>query len=262
MNGFAVRKKLEYIKKQGKKAFIPYIMAGDPSLDETAKRLKLLSEAGADLIELGVPFTDPLADGPTIQRAAERALNSGVTLRKIISFLHDFKGSIDTPIILMTYLNPVFRYGIEKFFQDASKASVSGVIFPDLTVDESEIYRHFAKAYGIDTIFLVAPTSTPERVKKVVKASTGFVYYVSITGITGTELRLDNTFTEHINFVKNFRKPVCVGFGVSEPQQAKYVAQFADGVIVGSAIVKIFHEVPEKAYDFIKSLREAINGMV
>ncbi|WP_353684150.1 tryptophan synthase subunit alpha [Thermodesulfovibrio sp. 3907-1M] len=258
MKGFAVRGKLEYIKKQGKKAFIPYIMAGDPSLDETAKRLKLLHEAGADLIELGVPFTDPLADGPTIQRAAERALNSGTTLRKIISFLHDFKGSIDTPIILMTYLNPVFCYGIEKFFHDASEANVAGVIFPDLTVEESDSYRDFAKAYGIDTIFLVAPTSTPQRVKKVVRSSTGFVYYVSITGITGTELRLESTFNEHINFVKSFGKPVCVGFGVSTPQEAKYVAKFADGVIVGSAIVKIFHEAPERAYEFIKSLREAV----
>ncbi|GAB5046661.1 tryptophan synthase subunit alpha [Thermodesulfovibrio sp. TK110] len=258
MNGFTVRKKLENIKKQGKKAFIPYIMAGDPSLDETAKRLKLLSEAGADLIEVGVPFTDPLADGPTIQRAAERALNSGTTLKKIISFLHDFKGNIDTPIILMTYLNPVFCYGIEKFFQDASTVNVAGVIFPDLTVEESKIYRDFARAYGIDTIFLVAPTSTSKRVKKVVKASTGFVYYVSITGITGTELRLDSSFNEHINFVKSFGKPVCIGFGVSEPREAKYVAQFADGVIIGSAIVKIFHEKPEEAYEFIKLLREAI----
>lgn len=258
MRGFSVRKKLDEIKKQGKKAFIPYIMAGDPNLDETAKRLKILHESGADIIELGVPFTDPLADGPTIQRAAERALNAGTTLRKILNFLSDFKGKIDAPIVLMTYLNPVFCYGIEKFFKDAKKARVAGLIFPDLTVEESPIYTHFAKKYGIDTIFLVAPTSTPERVKKVVRASTGFVYYVSITGITGASLRLDKDFKEHINFVKSFGKPVCVGFGVSTPEEAKYVSQFADGVIVGSAIVKVFHEQPDRAYNFIKSLREAI----
>ncbi|ACI21893.1 MULTISPECIES: tryptophan synthase subunit alpha [Thermodesulfovibrio] len=256
--GFAVRKKIEEIKNQGKKAFIPYIMAGDPNLEETAKRLKILEQAGADLIELGVPFSDPLADGPTIQKAAERALNSGTTLRKILNFLEDFKKSINTPIILMTYLNPVFCYGIERFFHDAKGVNVGGVIFPDLTVEESKYYRTFAKKYGIDTIFLVAPTSTPERVKKIVKASTGFVYYVSITGITGTTLSLDKSFNDHINFVKSFGKPVCVGFGVSKPEEAKYISRIADGVIVGSAIVKIFHEKPEKASEFIKSLREAI----
>uniref|UniRef100_A0A7C4AJ25 Tryptophan synthase alpha chain n=1 Tax=Thermodesulfovibrio aggregans TaxID=86166 RepID=A0A7C4AJ25_9BACT len=262
MRGFSVRKKLDEIKKQGKKAFIPYIMAGDPNLKETEKRLKMLSKAGADLIELGVPFTDPLADGPTIQRASERALQSGTTLTKILKFLDDFKGSIDTPIILMTYLNPVFCYGIEKFFKKAKEVQIGGVIFPDLTVEESKIYRALAKKYGIDLIFLVAPTSTPERVKKIVRASTGFVYYVSITGITGAELKLDKKFREHIDFVRTFGKPVCVGFGVSNPEEASYVAHFADGVIVGSAIVKKFHEKPEEAFEFIKSLREAINAVV
>lgn len=258
MKGFFVRKRLEEIRKEGRKAFIPYIMAGDPSLEETEKRLKILSRAGADIIEVGVPFTDPLADGPTIQRAAERALQSGTTLRKILKFLNEFKGSIDTPIVLMSYLNPVFCYGIEKFFKGAKDAQVGGVIFPDLTVEESRHYRFFARKYNIDIIFLVAPTSTPERVKRIVRASTGFVYYVSITGITGAHLKLDEKFKEHINFVRSFGKSVCVGFGVSKPEEASYVAQFADGVIVGSAIVKIFHEKPEEAYEFIKSLREAI----
>ncbi|GAB6183678.1 tryptophan synthase subunit alpha [Thermodesulfovibrio hydrogeniphilus] len=258
MNGFALRKRLEDIKKQGKRAFIPYIMAGDPNLDETAKRLTILQNAGADAIELGVPFTDPLADGPTIQRAAERALMSGTTLKKIIGFLNDLKGQIDVPLVLMTYLNPVFRYGVEKFFKDAKEAQISGVIFPDLTVEEASVYKEFAKKYGVDTVFLVAPTSTPERVKKIAQASTGFVYYVSITGITGSGLNLEKSFEEHINFVKSFGKPVCVGFGVSKAEEAKYIAQFADGVIVGSAIVKAFHEKPDKAFEFIKSLREAI----
>ncbi len=258
MNGFALRKRLEDIKKQGKRAFIPYIMAGDPNLDETAKRLTILQNAGADAIELGVPFTDPLADGPTIQRAAERALMSGTTLKKIIGFLNDLKGQIDVPLVLMTYLNPVFRYGVEKFFKDAKEAQISGVIFPDLTVEEASVYKEFAKKYGVDTVFLVAPTSTPERVKKIAQASTGFVYYVSITGITGSGLNLEKSFEEHINFVKSFGKPVCVGFGVSKAEEAKYIAKFADGVIVGSAIVKAFHEKPDKAFEFIKSLREAI----
>lgn len=258
MKGFSVRKKLEEIKKQGRKAFIPYIMAGDPDLENTLRRIKMLTDAGADIIELGVPFSDPLADGPTIQKASERALNAGVTLRKILKFLQEFKEEIQTPVILMSYLNPVFCYGIEKFFNDASSARISGVIFPDLTVEESRIYRFYAKKYSIDTVFLVAPTSTPERIKKIARSSTGFIYYVSITGITGSELILDKAFKEHIDYVKSFGKPVCVGFGVSKPQEAAYVSQFADGVIVGSAIVKMFHEKPEEAYEFIKSLREAI----
>lgn len=256
--GFAIRRKLEQLRKSGKKAFIPYIMAGDPNLEETSKRLKILSEAGADVIELGVPFTDPLADGPTIQRAAERALSGGVTLRKILQFLSDFKGEIDTPLVLMTYLNPVFCYGVEKFFKDSKEVQVGGVIFPDLTVEESKDYRYLAKKYGIDTIFLVAPTSTSERVRKIVNASTGFVYYVSVTGITGSHLKLDKDFKEHINFVESFGKPVCVGFGISNSEEARYISQNVDGVIVGSAIVKAFHEMSYNAYDFIKSLREAI----
>ncbi|MCX7988962.1 MAG: tryptophan synthase subunit alpha [Thermodesulfovibrio sp.] len=256
--GFTVRKKFEQIKNKGRRAFIPYIMAGDPDLEETAKRLKILEQAGADIIELGVPFTDPLADGPTIQRAAERALNSGTTLRKILNFLADFKDKINVPIVLMTYLNPVFCYGIERFFKDAQKANIGGIIFPDLTVEESQPYRYFAKKYGVDIIFLVAPTSTPERVKKIIKASTGFVYYVSITGITGSSLKLDKTFENHIDFVKSFGKPVCIGFGVSNPEEAGCVSKYADGVIVGSAIVKVFYETPDKAFEFIKSLREAI----
>lgn len=256
--GFKVRRKLENIKAEGKKAFIPYIMAGDPNLETTAERLKILEQSGADLIELGVPFSDPLADGPTIQKAAERALSSGTTLKKILQFLSSLKGEIKSPIILMTYLNPVYCYGVERFFQDASKAEVSGVIFPDLTVEEANPYINLAKKYKIDTIFLVAPTSTFDRIKRIVKASTGFVYYVSITGITGASLRLDSTFQKHIDTVKKAGKPVCLGFGVSNAEEAKYVSQHADGVIVGSAIVKTFHESPEYARDFIKSLREAI----
>lgn len=256
--GFKVRTKLEKIKAEGKKAFIPYIMAGDPNLEDTARRLRLLEHAGADIIELGVPFSDPLADGPTIQQAAERAIKSGTTLRKILQFLNDLKGEVHTPIVLMTYLNPVFCYGIERFFQDATKAGVSGVIFPDLTVEESKTFKILAKKHMIDTIFLVAPTSTPERIKKIVKASTGFVYYVSITGITGSSLKLDVSFQKHIDFVKSFDKPVCIGFGVSSAEEAEYVSQYADGVIVGSAIVKAFHKHPKAVIGFIKSLREAI----
>lgn len=258
MKGFRVRRKLEELKRQGRKAFIPYIMAGDPNLEETKRRLKILEDSGADLIELGVPFTDPLADGPVIQRASERALKAGTTLRGILSFLRENRGEFSVPIILMTYLNPVFRYGVEEFFRDAKEAEVSGVIFPDLTVEESKEYRRVALKEGIDTVFLVAPTSTRDRIMKIAKVSTGFVYYVSITGITGSALRLDKEFESHISFVRSLGKPVCLGFGVSTPEESSFVARYADGVIVGSAIVKAFEESPEGVAEFLKNLREAI----
>lgn len=258
MKGFKIKKTFEKLKKDKKKAFIPYIMAGDPNLEETLYRLKILEEAGADIIELGIPFTDPIADGPTIQRAAERALNAGTTLRKILHFLEVNKSLLKIPIIIMTYLNPVYNYGVEKFFQDARKSDVAGLIFPDLIVEESQRYTMLASENCIDMIFLVAPTSTPKRVRKIVRASTGFVYYVSMTGITGTELKLESSFKEHIDFVRNLGKPVCLGFGVSKPEEAKYLSQFADGIIVGSAIVKAFNENTNEAYKLIKSLREAI----
>lgn len=247
------------IKKEGKKAFIPYIMAGDPDLEKTLENVLLLERCGADMIELGVPFSDPLADGPTIQRAAERALRSGVTLRKVLPFVKRLREHTSIPIILMTYYNPVFKYGEEKFVKDAVDAGVNGVIIPDLPVEEGKDLIKVARSQGLDTIFLVAPTSTKERIKKIVSNCTGFVYYVSITGITGGKLYLDKYVTEHINMIKEFTDtPIAIGFGVSTPEEASEVAKIADGVIVGSAIVKRFFEHPSSAEDFIKRLREAI----
>lgn len=247
------------IKKEGKKAFIPYIMAGDPDLERTLQNVLLLQRCGADIIELGVPFSDPLADGPTIQRAAERALRSGVTLRKVISFVKTLREKTSIPIVLMTYYNPVFKYGEEAFIKDASEAGVDGVIIPDLPVEEGKGFIKRARSQGLGTIFLVAPTSTKERIKKIVSNCTGFVYYVSITGITGARLYLDKDVTNHIEMIKKFTDtPIAIGFGVSTPEEASEVAKIADGVIVGSAIVKRFFEHPSSAEDFIKRLREAI----
>lgn len=251
----------KFLKLKGlnKKAFIPYIMAGDPSLQRTMENVLLLEECGADVVELGVPFSDPLADGPTIQRAAERALKEGVTLRKVISFMRELRRHTQIPVILMTYYNPVFKYGDELFFSDAADAGVDGVIIPDLPPDEAGSVIRSAKMKGLSAIFLVAPTSTEERIRKIVQVSSGFVYYVSITGITGSRLAIDDTLKSHIERVKQMTsKPVAVGFGVSTPDDAQNVAQIADGVIVGSAIVKKLHEHPESARDFIKKLREAI----
>lgn len=247
------------LRSENKKAFIPYIMAGDPNLDRTLERVIMLDECGADIIELGVPFSDPLADGPIIQKAAERALKAGVTLKEIIPFVKKLRQHTQISIVLMTYFNPVFKYGEEKFVKDAVDAGVDGVIIPDLPPEEGEGFIKLSRIHGLSTIFLVAPTSTIERIKKIVSSCSGFVYYVSITGITGSRLTLDRTFKNHIKTVRQLSdKPVAVGFGVSTPEDANAVAPLSDGVIVGSAIVKKFYEHPEDAKEFIKRLREAI----
>ena len=247
------------LRSTGSKAFIPYIMAGDPSLQETKKFVLELAEAGADIIELGVPFSDPLADGPTIQRAAERAIAQGVTLRKVLVLVAEIRQVSQIPLILMTYYNPVFKFGIEAFAKEASRAGVNGLIIPDLIPDEAEELLHAARQNGIDTIFLLAPTSTEDRIKKVVKATTGFVYYVSITGTTGAKLLVDETMKNTLNQIRSFtHKPIEVGFGVSGPEDAKSVAAIADGVIVGSAIVKLIAE-GKNIKEFAQSLRNAIS---
>lgn len=247
------------LKTENKKAFIPYIMAGDPDLNTTRERVLMLEKCGADIIELGVPFSDPLADGPTIQRAAERALNAGVTLKKIIPLVKKIRQQTQIPIVLMTYYNPVFKYGEKQFIEDAVNAGVDGVIIPDLPPDEASDFKGLSRKSNLDTIFLAAPTSTENRVKKIIAASSGFIYYVSITGITGSKLVLHETFMEHLALIRKLTsKPIAVGFGVSTPEEAYKVSRVADGVIIGSAIVKKFYERPDEAKGFILKLKEAI----
>ncbi len=254
-----IEKTFKRLKKENKKALIPYIMAGDPSLEMTRDIVLLFEDCGADVVELGVPFTDPLADGPTIQRASERALKEGVTLRKVITFVKDLRQSTEIPIVLMTYYNPVFKYGDEGFVRDAKGAGVDGVIVPDLPPDEAENLIKLSRKVDLDTIFLLAPTSTDDRIKKVVKASKGFIYYVSITGITGAQILLDGSIERLISEIRIYTdKPIAVGFGVSTPEEASAVARVADGVIVGSAIVKRLNESPDGLKDYLISLREAI----
>jgi len=252
----------EALQARNSKAFIPYIMAGDPEAGTTLKQVSLLERCGADIIELGVPFSDPLADGPTIQKAAGRALKSGTTLRKVLSMVRDLRLQTDIPLVLMTYYNPVFKYGEEAFVHDSIQAGVDGIIVPDLPPEEAgeliKLSRQGSGGRRLDTIFLIAPTSTPVRIKKIAAASSGFVYYVSITGITGAALEVDEEFKRHLALVKQATdKPVAVGFGIASPDQARIVAQMADGVIVGSALVKVFNETPEKAENFIRGLKEA-----
>ena len=269
------------LKKEGKKAFIPYIMAGDPSLEKTKEVVLLFDECGADIIELGVPFSDPLADGPTIQRASERALKNGVTLRKVISLVSEIRRGekelrqiTRIPVVLMTYYNPVFKYGEKNFVEDAKDAGVDGVIIPDLPPDEAEDFVKLSRKTALDIIFLLAPTSDDDRIKRVAKASRGFIYYVSITGITGAALLLDGSMEILISKIrKHTEKPIAVGFGVSKPESNKQainnviiflfiifcsVFSSSDGVIVGSAIVKRLYESPDVLKDYLVSLREAI----
>jgi tryptophan synthase alpha chain len=254
-----IEKTFKRLRREGKKAFIPYVMAGDPDLERTRDVVHLFEECGADIVELGVPFSDPLADGPTIQRAAERALQHGVTLRNVIAYVGRFSQEISMPIVLMTYYNPIFKYGMELFVSDARDAGVDGVIIPDLPPDEATEFIRLAQKAHLNTIFLLAPTSNHERIKRVVKASTGFIYYVSITGITGAALLLDGSMEVLMSKIRTYSdKPIAVGFGVSTPEEASAVARISDGVIVGSAIVKRLQNSPLELKQYLTSLREAI----
>ena len=254
-----IEKTFKRLKNEGKKAFIPYIMAGDPSLEKTKDIVHLFEECGADIVELGVPFSDPLADGPTIQRASEKALKNGVTLKNVIALVKELRQKTRVPIVLMTYYNPVFKYGEKNFVEDAKDAGVNGIIIPDLPPDEAEDFIKISRKLKLDTIFLLAPTSDNGRIKKVAKASRGFIYYVSITGITGADLLLDGSMEVLISKIrKHTDKPIAVGFGVSTPEEASTVARISDGVIIGSAIVKRLHETPDELRYYLISLREAV----
>jgi tryptophan synthase alpha chain len=254
-----IAKKFDLLKREGRKAFIPYIMSGDPDIRKTTSLLSVLSDCGADIIELGVPFSDPLADGPTIQRAAERAISGGTTLAKVIEMVSSVRKRIEVPIVLMTYYNPVFKYGEKRFIHDAVNAGVDGVIIPDLPPDEAGDFIRAARPNGLDTIFLLAPTSTEERIRLVTKNSTGFTYYVSMTGITGSVLKIDRSIKQMIRRIRSVSDmPVCVGFGISTPEEAKIVSSIADGVIIGSAIVRTMHESPSRLEKFLTDLRKAI----
>lgn len=233
-------KKLE---AERSKAFIAYITAGDPNLAVTGKLVLELERSGADIIELGIPFSDPIADGPTIQAASYRALKRGASLAKIFRLVDKIRKGTEIPLVFMTYYNPILKYGLPRFFASCKKAGVDGVIVPDLPVEESGELVRLGKKTGVRTIFLAAPTSTKDRIKDIVKCSSGFVYYVSSTGVTGTRRNLPEDMVKKVRLIRSMTaKPVAVGFGVSNARQAAAVSKIADGVIVGSAIVKMIAE--------------------
>lgn len=263
-----IDKKFKGLKSQKKKAFIAYITAGDPNLSMTRSIALALERAGVDMVELGIPFSDPLADGPTIQAASHRALLKGVTLRKIFSSVRDLRKLTNIPLIFMTYYNPVLRYGIQNFVKSCVEAGVDGVIIPDLPLEEASGLVKYSKKADLAVIFLVAPTSTKSRIVNIVKNSTGFIYYVSLTGVTGARSKLPAEVASNVRSIKSFtKKPVAVGFGISSPRQARDIARIADGVIVGSAIVKIVADnqrdhktLLSKVSTFAKNLSGAIHS--
>ncbi|MCQ9208427.1 MAG: tryptophan synthase subunit alpha [Omnitrophica bacterium] len=260
-----IEQKFKELRQQKKKAFIAFITAGDPNLS-TTKRLALeFSQVGVDILELGVPFSDPLADGPTIQAASQRALKNKVNLKDVLGLVKSLRQKTQTPIALLTYYNIIFRFGIKDFVKEAKASGVDGVIVPDLPVEEAGELIKAAKKKSLATIFLLAPTSDKQRIKKISASSSGFIYYVSLTGTTGVRKSLPRELIKQVRRIKRITsKPVCVGFGVSEPAQARWIARVADGVIVGSAIIKRIENnlgqsglVP-KVTKFVRGFREAI----
>ena len=243
-----VDEKFYELKNNKKLALMPFIMAGDPNIEITSEILLKLQESGADLIELGIPYSDPLADGPIIQLSASRALKSGTTTKKVISLLESLKGKLNIPIILFTYLNPLLCFGFEKFCEIAYNAGVSGLIIPDLPLEEAYKFSTIVSDYSMDLILLVAPTTPFERMKKISNHTKGFTYLVSVTGVTGERNKIESRVENLIAKLKEINTiPIAVGFGISTPEHVNRVREWgADGVIVGSAFVKRISSSNEK----------------
>jgi tryptophan synthase alpha chain len=257
----------EALRARGERALVAYFCAGDPSLEATARLVIEADRRGADVIELGVPFSDPIADGPVIQRAGQRALAAGVSLRRILELMRTLRAEVKAPIALMTYYNPLLAFGLPAFAEMAGKVGVDGVIVPDLPPEEAGTLRAETDGAAIDLVHFVAPTSTSERVRMIARQSRGFIYLVSLTGITGEREALPRDLAAQIRALRLVTtKPVCVGFGIGRPEQAAAVGRIADGVIVGSAIVRLVEEragSPSLVTDvgnFVASLKAPLRG--
>jgi tryptophan synthase alpha chain len=241
-------------------ALVIYVTCGDPDLATTRAIVLSAIRAGADVIELGVPFSDPVADGPVIQRASERALRGGTSLHDVLRLAREIRPESDAGLVVFSYLNPVLRLGLERFADEAAQAGVDGALLIDLTVEEADEYRRLMSARNLDTIFLAAPTSPDQRLKKIAQACTSFVYAVSRTGVTGTQDQLATDARDLVGRIRKFTKlPVAVGFGVSGPEQFAQIGQFADAAVVGSAIVRAIEQnpgrEPQAVADLVRSLR-------
>ena len=256
-----IEKKFQSLRKEKQKALIAFITAGYPDLATTKKLALGFAQAGVDILELGVPFSDPLADGPIIQEASGVALRRGVNLPKILSLVKDLRAKTEMPIILMTYYNPLFCFGEERFIKIAAACGVDGIIVPDLPPEEAKMLLKAAKRYDLDVICFISPTTSLKRMKYIVKVSRGFIYYVSLTGVTGPRQSLSPHLAGQLRVVKRLtKKPVCAGFGISKPSQVKEIFQVADGAIIGSAIVKKIKDnlgrpdLIKRVVNFIRSL--------
>ena len=252
-------------KQKNHKALIAYVTVGYPSIEATLKVVPLLAECGCDIIELGIPFSDPMADGATIQRASFKALENGVTTNLCLDIVKKISKKTSIPLIFMTYFNPIYKYGLAKFCYDCVAAGVDGLIVPDLLPEEGDELGGFAAKSGVDLIYLLAPTSLEERIKLVADKSRGFIYLVSIAGVTGARNELPVDLGKFISQVKQIAKqPVCVGFGISTPEQAVQVAKTADGVIIGSKLIQLI-ETDDTAMtatqSFIKNTRKTLDSV-
>lgn len=261
------------LRRRGEKGLIPFFTAGDPDLATSERLCLAAAAAGADVIELGLPFSDPLADGPIIQAGNQRALAAGVTTRGVLELIERLRRQIALPIVLLTYYNPVFRYGVDAFLAAAAGAGLDGLIVPDLPFEESGPLRAAALGHGIDPICLVAPTSTDARIAEQTAAARGFIYCVSVTGVTGVRQQLSERAADLVARVRAHTSlPTAVGFGISTPEQAAEACRYADAAIVGSAIVRIVGEgtergatgglpaVERRVSDFVRSLKDAIGA--
>jgi len=253
-----------HLKQSDGKALVTFITAGDPDLETTAALLPVLADSGADIIELGIPFSDPMADGPTIQRASERALAAGTTLEKILQLVSTVRKQIATPLVLMGYSNPIYAYGWQRFAQDAVQAGVDGLLLVDLPPEEADELLPVARAAELEIIFLLTPTSDANRIKQVSRCGSGFLYYVTVTGVTGARQSVSTSLADELKAVREkIKLPIVAGFGISTPEQAAQVATAADGVVVGSAIVKLFEkhqgkQLQKEVHTLVSALKQAI----
>lgn len=257
-----IQDKFAALRRSGEKALVCFFTAGDQPLEDLPEIVSLLAEAGADIIEIGIPFSDPFGEGPTIQDSSQRALENGASLSKILDAISQCK--VDIPLVTMGYYNPVLRFGLAEYAKRSKEAGCTGTIVSDLVPDEAHDWDSACESAGLETIYLVAPTSTQERIHQVTSQSTGFVYVVSRTGVTGAESAVPMEISGLVRKVKDLtEKPVCVGFGISTPAHVKLVCQEADGAVVGSAVVSMFHKhwsnPSERPLisEFVRSLKSA-----
>jgi tryptophan synthase alpha chain len=258
-----ISSRFESLRKEKKKAFIPYVTFGDPDMRSSVDIVRTLAASGADIIELGIPFSDPMADGPTIQRAIFRSLKNGATVKGIFGAVKKLRREIETPFVFMTYYNIVFTYGLEKFVRDAKTCGADGIIVPDLPLEEAADLIEAADREDFAVILLASPTTPPDRFREIATASRGFIYYVSVLGVTGAKsLVMEELERDMRRWKKLTDKPICVGFGVATPEQAGDIAGAADGVIFGSAIINVLEKnYPGGRGRAVKALSRFVSGL-